>query len=321
MKCLSNYCLLLIALFVIGQSVQAQQIPQFTQHRLTELFYNPAYTGNSTDIYIETVARGQWLGIDGRPLTAAIAAHTAIPLLKGGAGISIINDMLGVERHTAAYLLYSYKKNFKNNQQIAIGIEIGAIQKQLDGSRLITPEGNYQGGINHNDNALPNTTASSIGFDVGLGIRYHNKRYTIGIAAKQLYSTALVLDNAKINLTPHAIIYTNYRFVLTNTLTLEPAILLKTDFKQYQPDFTLSAYWGDNWITALALRGIGDRESAGAIVAAQLNKKWRVGYSYDFPLSALNNATNGSHEITLQYRISNKFKTKQGKKTYNPRFL
>lgn len=321
MKMLAPICLFYCAFAALGQHLQAQQIPQFTQHRLTELFYNPAYVGNSNDIYIESVFRGQWIGIEGRPITAAIGVHTATPPLGGGAGIIIINDMLGAERHTAAYLLYSYKKKFKGNRQLSIGIELGALQKGLDGTRLITPNGNYEGGINHNDNLLSNTVQSGIGFDTGLGIRYQSKQYNIGIVAKHLYSTPISIYNAKINLTPHTIIYGNYRFALNNSIDLEPAILFKTDFNTFQPDITLSGYFGKNWLGALSLRGIGTWESASALIATQLNKQWRIGYSYDFVLSELNNAAASSHELTLQYHIANKYKNKQGKKTFNPRFL
>lgn len=312
----------LLTAWVIGQQVWAQQIPQFTQYRWNELFYNPAYAGSTPDIQLSTLFRGQWIGIEGRPITFALGAHTPIPIIGGGAGLVLLNDMLGAERHTAAYLLYSYKKQLKGNKYLQAGIELGAIQKSLNGTQLTTPEGEYTGGnTNHNDPALPNTTQSGIGFDLGAGLRYQAKRYAIGIAAKHIAATPIAAGTANIQPVPHAIIYGNYRFSISSGIDLEPALLVKTDFNQFQPDITLSAYLGKHWIAAAAIRGIGDWESAAAIVATDLNPRWRIGYSYDFPLSDLNNATSGSHELSLQYRIANKYKTKQGKRTYNPRFL
>ena len=313
---------LLLTAWAIGQNIWAQQTPQFTQYRWNESFYNPASIGSTPDINLSFLFRGQWIGIEGRPITFGIGAHSPIPLLRGGVGINIINDMLGAERHTAAYLLYSYKIKLKGNKQLQIGIEVGAIQKSLDGSRITTPNGSYiDGNIDHQDQLLPNTSQTGIGFDTGIGIRYQTKQYSIGIATKHLAATPIATGNSTINPIPHAIIYGNYRFSLSNNIAIEPSLLLKTDFNQFQPDFTLSAYLGKHWLAAAALRGIGTWESAAVIVATDLSRQWRIGYSYDFPLSALSNATSGSHELSLHYRIENKYKSKQGKKTYNPRFL
>lgn len=305
----------------IGQVLWAQQLPQFTQHRWNELFYNPAYVGGLPDINIESVFRAQWIGIEGRPITVGIGVHAPIPILSGGVGLNIINDMLGAERHTAVYVLYSYKKRFKGNKLLAIGVEIGAMQKNLDGTRLITPDGSYESGIEHNDNLLPNTNQSGIGFDTGIGLRYQAKQYNIGIAAKHLLSTPISIDNSTINLVPHIIIYGNYRFILSNTIDIEPAILLKTDLNKYQPDITLTAYFGNQWLGAMSVRGIGQWESASATLGMRLGQQWKIAYSYDFPLLSLSNATSGSHELTLHYRINSQYRSKQGKKTYNPRFL
>lgn len=45
-------------------------------------------------------------------------------------------------------------------------------------------------------------------------------------------------------------------------------------------------------------------DSWAAIMQIQLNKQLRLGYSYDYTLTQLNQFNNGTHEITLGYDFS-----------------
>ncbi|MBK7966547.1 MAG: type IX secretion system membrane protein PorP/SprF [Bacteroidetes bacterium] len=45
-------------------------------------------------------------------------------------------------------------------------------------------------------------------------------------------------------------------------------------------------------------------DSWSAIMSIQMNKQMRIGYSYDYTLTDLNQYNSGTHEITLGYDFS-----------------
>ena len=73
-------------------------------------------------------------------------------------GITAINDLVGFQRSTYVALNYDYRKKFKWGK-MGIGIGAGIIQTSIDGAQLRAPDGNYNGGVNHNDNFLPKELA------------------------------------------------------------------------------------------------------------------------------------------------------------------
>ena len=135
----------------------AQQAPQFTMNMLEKYRFNPVYGGMDASLSVTGSLNSQWEGLPGAPKFQNISAHMPLYIANGGVGMQFVHDQLGVEESVGfrASFNYVYEASFGI---ISTGIGLGAIQKKIDGSRLRTRDGIYEGQtIIHNDPILSNT--------------------------------------------------------------------------------------------------------------------------------------------------------------------
>ncbi len=320
-------CWSLAVLLLYSNNTQAQQVPQFTQYRFNQLPFNPAYTGSIKGINFEAAIRGQWLGINGAPLTQSFSIHAPSPLIKGGLGLSIVNDMLGVERNTSAFLSYAYKQNFGYKTRIAIGFQGGIVQKSLRGGDLLSPEGNYTTGIDHSDNLIPTGIVAALMPNFGLGLHVRRQQLELGLAVQNLLEPALSFSTNESEVVlqhnRNFLLNAAYTFELTRYLNVSPSLLVMSDLIQHQLAVNVLTTYDDFIIGGLTFRGYNGStiDAAGFLLGVHLKDTWTITYSYDFPLSQLRTATSGSHEIVVHYNIANIMTVKRGKTRYNPRFM
>lgn len=290
--------------------------------------YNPASVGTLSGINVEVAARNQWLRIDGLPLTQSVSLHTPIPLLRGGIGASVVNDMLGAQRNTSASLMYAYQQILGAKSYLSIGIQAGIMQSGLQGDKLISPSGNYQNGtIDHQDALLPINTQGAIVPNVGLGVQYQTQNLQIGVATQQLIGGKAKWQAPTQSVTflfkQHYLLHTAYNLNLGNNISLTPSLLFKTDLNSYQLDANLMACFNKKIWAGASFRGYNNNtiDAAVVIVGWQATRQLFIGQSYDISLSALRAYNSGSLETVLRYNIGNKWLNTKGKSTYNPRFL
>ena len=100
------------------------------------------------------------------------------------------------------------------------------------------------------------------------------------------------------------------------------AFLVKYDFADMQEETNVAfQYKTLGWIGA-GYRGFqkSNQDAVYALIGIRVSKKWTIGYSYDYTLSALNRVSNGSHEILVNYAFELSQIAKPGKFIYTPRF-
>lgn len=321
------YLVVALLLLLESTAMYGQQIPQFTNYTNHQLLFNPAYVNNNYGIHVDGVARIQWLGIEGQPFTQGVNIHTSSPLLRSSFGVSILNDLIGAERNTSVYVNYAYMQPIGDNL-LTIGIRGGGIQKALDGSKLRTPEGIYEGGVFiHEDDLLPTNAASSVTPDIGIGVFFQTKQLAIGLAIQQLLNPTATWtigeQSSEIIYTRHVTLNSSYQVDLGSYWMLQPAFLLKSDFNKYQVDISTTLTYNDYLKVGTSWRGVGN-DNFGAIavlVGIPINKNLQLNYSYDFITSALRNPSSGSHEISFQYTFKKIGQPKPTKTIHSPRFL
>src|SRR6478735_8298413 len=93
-------------LFLIISTGMAQQNVQFTQYMFNGLVINPAYAGADEALSLTFIHRSQWTGMDNAPTTQTLAAHTLIKKKQLGAGLTVVNDRVGVHKNLT--ILNSY---------------------------------------------------------------------------------------------------------------------------------------------------------------------------------------------------------------------
>lgn len=290
---------------------------------------NPAVLGADEAINLNFLHRSQWVGIDGNPKSQLLSASIPLANISGAAGVSLVNDMVGVERNTFVSLLYAYSISLKNKGKLSAGVGVGFLQKSLDGTKLIAPEGDYSGdnAFSHNDNFIPETKEAGFAPDLSLGVHVKLKRFFAGVSATHLSSSGVKLNTTngtttiKQNRTYHA--FAGYLWGVSKKVALKPSAYYKTDFVKTQIDFsTILSYKGNMW-GGVSFRGYEHTsiDAVAAVFGFRLAKNFKVNYAYDISISNLGPYNSGSHEIGLSYRILMKDHSQPGKIIYNPRFL
>ena len=110
MKILITLACLFSTVFIAN----AQQDPQFSQNMFNRLMFNPGYAGTSGSICVTGINRSQWMGFEGAPKTFVLGVDMPIEAIKGGVGLTLIQDKIGVENNVYAKLAYSYHLKLKD---------------------------------------------------------------------------------------------------------------------------------------------------------------------------------------------------------------
>jgi type IX secretion system PorP/SprF family membrane protein len=320
-----NLVLLSFLIAVFSSKSFAQQPAQYSLFMLNKYHYNPAYNGLDESLSLTSVFRKQWVGLTGAPLNVSFNAHLPIEYLSSGVGLGFEYDVIGAYKNLSVRASYSYIVDFGDKGKLSLGMAGRFLQKNLDGSRLLTPQGDYESGINHNDPIVPivNETGSSFSFDVAA--YYKHAFFEIGIAAINLTQPTLQLaTEAQVTYNRAYFLNASGTIKLNNFFDLQPSFLLKTDFVKFQPELALLLKWNDNVFGGVAFRGF-DALSSDAVVfiaGMHITPNLMLAYSYDLSIGSLNSYNSGSHEVVLNYNLNKKIgKEIPSKIIFNPRFL
>lgn len=301
-----------------------QEDPQYTQFFLNPTAFNPGATGME-DAWVNTLdIRSQWVNIPGSPLTQAFSSQVPLYKASGGIGVTLSNDMAGQQRISAGALAYSWHRNLFGGI-LGLGVAGGIVQRSLDGSRLVTPTGDYEGIVFHNDPDLPVTLQTYLLPDASAGIYYFGRRLAAGVSAAHVLDPFLQKPDVAgytIQYNPNGYVYLAYRFSLTDHIDLTPNVLYKTDLTQNIVDLNLLATFRDNFFAGASFRGYLNRsfDAVALIAGIRVNDRLRITYSYDITSSSLNTVSAGSHEVVIGYRIPVQ-KPRAGKMINNLRYL
>lgn len=310
---------LVVSLFLVpNQQVKAQQDPQYSHYMFNPLSYNPAFAGrNSKRICATFLNHSQWTGFEGvdggqAPETQVLNIHA--PLANDyvhGTGLSVYNDQAGFENTVSikASGMHELELPFA---KLALGLDIGIIQKSLDPSAF-----EY---LDDDDPLIPNSETSDIMPDVGLGAYLHNEQYYVGLSAQHLiepdfgWSTE---GDAKFN--RHYYLTGAYNYSLNENWDFQPTALIKYDGSKWEEDLNVRAilqdkFWG----------GLGYRMNESALtgmVGMNITPKLKIGYSFDLGLDPGNVKSGGTHEVMIGYCFRFDPEPKEEFPIWTPRFL
>ncbi len=137
-------------------------------------------------------------------------------------------------------------------------------------------------------------------------------------------SPTLSADNSTFSLGKVANLYGEYRYDYNNNLKIIPNFLIKTNFDQYQTDFSVMGKYNGNIFGSVGVRGYSSTSIDAIIlmVGTKINPRYSISYSYDAGLSAIKRVNEGSHELRLAYNLNKIISTGMPPKIiYNPRNL
>lgn len=306
----------------------AQNDVQFTQYWAVPSYYNPGATGEIDFVRIRAGARLQWLGIENAPKSFLVSGDTPLKIGKKriGVGVNMTQESIGLFSNMLINAQASYKlKLFKGT--LSIGVQGGYYNSKFKGSEVYLPDGDdfHQS----TDEAIPTQDVAGNAFDLSAGIWYNHKHFYLGVSGLHLLEPTVRLDTEGTEtasetsqfetVLKRALYFTaGGNIPIKNTLfEMHPSMMLKTDFSDFTAEVTLRASY-----KRFMYFGVGYRynDAVSAMVAAEF-KNFFLGYSYDYPTSAISRASSGSHELILGYQVKLDFSGKNKNKHRSIRIM
>ena len=293
------YTLLIV---VTGVSTHAQQDPQFTQYMFNSIYVTPAYAGVDGVTQLTAIHRSQWLGYEssfndgGAPTTQLISFNTPIYKLKSGFGVYAINDKLGPQNNVEAHAMYAYHLGLKD-AKLSFGIKVGFYSQTInyDKYRAIHPDDPLLNGEGKESQVRP---------DIGFGLFYRAEKFYLGAGVNHLTRAEFDFGNndSRNALENHLNFTGGYFYEVNFDLTLNPTVLVKTDFKEYSFDLGVIATLKDKMWAGLSFR---QSEAANVLLGYSFlkDKALRLGYAIDIVVKDQEAKENFSHELLLSYQL------------------
>ena len=298
----------IVLLLTCVSLTRAQYDVRLSQYFQAKPYYNPASVGATEDLNILALARMEWVGIDGAPLSFFAMADMPLTLGKTqhGIGVVLLTESIGLFQNTHVGLQYAYKQKLFGGT-ISGGFQIGLVNQSFDGSKVEMVESEYH---QQTDEAIPTSQVSGMGFDMNFGLFYTHKKFYAGIGMAHLIEPELQLDeNAYSYIGRTYNFMGGYNIPLPNPLfELQPSVFLLTDLQSFHTDITARLEYNKMFNGGVSYRV---NESVGILFGVKIGR-FQAGYAYDFPITALGQATSGSHELYVRYSLKLK-KTKTGK--------
>ena len=281
-----------------------QQVPHFSQFMFNPYLYNPAIAGTLNHYQIRGNNRNQWVGIDDAPFSVSASVYGPFTKHDMGWGAYITNDVTGPTAKTNIMGTYAYNMMInESGLRISGGISFGLMLYRLDGTKLNLgeePDPRY-------DPAIIQATKTIVSPDASVGFYLYSTSFHVGLAAHQLFGQRLNFYPEPIGtnrLKQHILLSGGYWVNLNRNMEIETSALIKYmfgspmqfevngKFTYIQKDYS---FWGGaslRWKDAMAL-----------MIGFTWQKRYMVGYSFDWSLLGIKKYNSGSHEVMIGYNF------------------
>jgi len=276
------------------QCLQAQQDPLYNLYSFNQYMINPAYAGVYDNFSANLVTRKQWPGIDGSPLTNLFTAHSSVGN-QFGTGILIVNDRLGINNNTEVQASFAYKIT-SGDKTLSLGVQGGLVNYQYDYNKLNLAFVDDEGLDISNDGFSKS--------NFGAGAFYMTDTYYLGISVPRILNTR-VNDgvSSSTRYLPHY--YLSGGFIIkpksTTSFLLKPSFLVRYTESQVAADISISALFARTIWAGVMLRNLN---GIAINTQIQVNRSFRLGYSFELPTNQLVQSNFGTHEISLLVELS-----------------
>lgn len=293
-----------LLLVFMGFNAKAQQDPMYTQYMFNQQTINPAYAGSWESLSFMVLARQQWAGMEGAPETYTFSMQAPLKNERIALGLNVINDKIGKEKRFYMFGDYSYLLPIKEDMKLRLGLKGGFVnysnnlteyQTNHPGSGVIDPA--FQGDLDRK--FVPN---------FGIGAFLFGQKYYVGFSIPRILSQEFEdnINNLSVNANMrHYFLNAGLVLDLGEDVKFKPTMLTKASFSSengapVQVDLTANFLIKEKfWLGAMYRTG----DSFGFIAQWIIDKKLRIGYSYDYTTTELQNFHNGSHEVMVSYEM------------------
>lgn len=310
----------LTAILVLCVFLARSQDPQFSQYYQAPLYINAGFTGITPGQRLVVNHRLQWPNLPQAFSTYAASYDAFFENIRSGVGIMFISDKMGSANwnSTTVTLLYSYKIPLTDEIVFSPGISFAYGTNGLDRSRLRMGDALEYGGSSLDPKL--NDIQGGHHMDFGSGFVLYAKQVWLGAAFAHMNKPNLSLLGEESRLGMKTSIHAGMRLDISNRLRkgrkvyFTPSLIYRMQGNTFsQLDLGLNFHVdpisiGASYRGQPFSKGVDEsiEQDAAILFMGLYLKNLNVGYSYDFTISSLHNASGGAHEISLIYEFRNK---------------
>jgi len=270
---------------------------------------NPGWVGTQEDIEAVTTYHKEWLGLVGSPETILLAIDGQVlskkkrkvpDYPKMGFGGYLYNDVTHIFGKTGGALSYAYRLKINKDQYVGLGLSLGLVNHRIFFDRITAD--------NPQEETLLNTIENQTAFDGSAGLVYKNKNFDIGIATYQIFQNNVTFGSTPdqrqlaVKLVRHANIAAKYHYAMKNGVwAFDPMLYLQSaSGLATQVQAGVVTYWKNKaWLGAT----YNSKKSIAGLAGIRVNESIDVAYGYEHAFTNINQISNGSHEITVKFRL------------------
>ncbi len=298
---MKNIFLSILFLSIFCQLAFAQQDNQSMQYMYTVQKYNPAYTGTVTNVEVSSTYTKQWLGIEGSPQTFSLLFNA--PLRKGlGLGISANQDQLGAMQETQISADIAYRFKLTRMLTMSFGIKGGFDMLDINMNKLNIFHENEPSTLN-----LLRTLSPTIGAGTFLyttkRTRRKQRNFYLGLSSPNFYIPnrkddvqSTYQDKIQANLLMGCVFENN-----RNKIKIKPAGMIRyVNGAPLSWNLSTNVMFNDIFIVGL---GYQWKSGITLFLGTHVQKRFFVGYTFDFNTTALRSFNYGSHELLIRFKF------------------
>jgi len=305
----------LTTLLIIGAAfVVRAQDPGFSQFYGNPVFLNPALAGNKICPRLTLNYRNQWPSIPASFITYSATYDQYVEFLSGGVALMVVSDQAGngMLTNNAFSGVYSYRLELSRHIVMNAGLQATYQQLSIDWDKFIFADQLINDTPTTQERIPGSLRRSFPDFSAGLIFGYRESIY-FGLAAHHLsqpdngfYANSGSRQLMKItahagaifNLVPYSPFTDNKHLP-----SISPNILYQQqgEFRQLNLGTYLNLY---PFVGGLWFRYNFDNPDAAIALLGFEHRQFKIGYSYDYTVSRLTNATGGAHEFSVAWQFA-----------------
>ena len=261
-----------------------------------ESSFNPATVGKQSKLNVVAAYALDMEGFEHNPRTMYLSGDIPFYALKNrhGAGVSFLNDQIGLFTHQRFTLQYSLKRKFLGGV-IGLGAQVSLVNESLDGTKVDVDD--------TGDPAFSTTDVNGNGADLGVGVYYQKTTWYLGASVLHANSPVISLgESNELKLDASYYFTGGYNIKFRNPfLMMKPSILVKYDDATWRADITCRMMYQHENKQMYAGMTYSPNHSVTFLVGGRFHGVM-LGYSYELYTSTPT-LGNGSHELFLGYQM------------------
>lgn len=303
------------AVFMLGLVFVANaQDPGFSQFYGNPVYLNPALAGNKICPRLTLNYRNQWPSIPASFVTYSVTYDQHVDFLSGGIAVMVVSDQAGDGMLTSSAFsgIYSYRLEISRHITMNASLQATYHQLSIDWDKFVFADQLVNGSQTLEPIPGGKLNRSYPDFSTGFIVGYRESIY-LGFAAHHLTqpdngffsgsgSRHLMRITAHagaiFNLAPYTP-FEGQRYLPS----ISPNILYmqQGEFRQMNVGVYLNLY---PFVGGLWFRHNFDNPDAAIALLGFEHNQFKIGYSYDYTVSRLSNATGGAHEVSVAWQFA-----------------